>query len=277
MSLTLPRNFQEWVKARFREWHNAWGHVYPHEASDPGVSETDPEWIDLTDGGETPLHSHTGGGVTDHGALTGLADDDHPQYATDTDLTTHAAAADPHTVYVREADASWIDLTDSGATTLHSHTGGAALTVQEADGTPSDTAVTVIKVPNGSLTDNGVGDVTLSYDNWGHTPHGSLVLKDTAVHASNKQSVHLWSGGSKDVKFKAFAAAAVGVTQTFDVKVIRAGSVVSTTTVTITTTAPALLGALSAAVSLQNDDILYVLHTGGDTSGEILGVGIIRQ
>ncbi|MGH8651242.1 MAG: hypothetical protein ACREYE_03210, partial [Gammaproteobacteria bacterium] len=29
------------------------------------------------------------GGVTDHGALTGLADDDHPQYALDSDL--HAA------------------------------------------------------------------------------------------------------------------------------------------------------------------------------------------
>jgi len=31
-------------------------------------------------------------GVSDHGALTGLGDDDHPQYATDTDLTTHAAS-----------------------------------------------------------------------------------------------------------------------------------------------------------------------------------------
>lgn len=39
--------------------------------------------------------------------------------------------------------------------------GGAALTVQEVDGTPSDTAVTIIRVPNGSLTDNGAGDVSL--------------------------------------------------------------------------------------------------------------------
>lgn len=31
-----------------------------------------------------------GGGVSDHGALTGLADDDHSQYATDAALTTHA-------------------------------------------------------------------------------------------------------------------------------------------------------------------------------------------
>ena len=36
-------------------------------------------------------------------------------------VTTHEAASDPHTGYVREADANWVDLTDLGATTLHSH------------------------------------------------------------------------------------------------------------------------------------------------------------
>lgn len=42
-------------------------------------------------------------GVTDHGALTGLADDDHPQYATNAELTTHEGAADPHTGYRLES------------------------------------------------------------------------------------------------------------------------------------------------------------------------------
>jgi hypothetical protein len=42
--------------------------------------------------------------ITDHGSLGGLADDDHPQYATDTDLTTHASALDPHTGYQRESE-----------------------------------------------------------------------------------------------------------------------------------------------------------------------------
>lgn len=45
-----------------------------------------------------------GGGVTDHGLLTGLADDDHPQYTTDAEadaiadglIATHAADADAH-------------------------------------------------------------------------------------------------------------------------------------------------------------------------------------
>jgi hypothetical protein len=36
----------------------------------------------------------------------------------------HVAAADPHTGYVREADANWTDLTDAGETALHSHAGG---------------------------------------------------------------------------------------------------------------------------------------------------------
>jgi hypothetical protein len=39
-------------------------------------------------------------------------------------LTVHEAAADPHTGYVREADANWTDLTDLGVTSLHSHAGG---------------------------------------------------------------------------------------------------------------------------------------------------------
>ena len=60
----------------------------------------------------------------DHGNLSGLADDDHPQYATDAALSTHEAAADPHSGYVREADANWLDLTDNGETALHSHAGG---------------------------------------------------------------------------------------------------------------------------------------------------------
>lgn len=43
-------------------------------------------------------------GVTDHGLLTGLADDDHPQYALDTDLSAHVAAADPHPGYALDTD-----------------------------------------------------------------------------------------------------------------------------------------------------------------------------
>jgi len=52
-------------------------------------------------------------------ALGGTADlptvIDHAQITGTSDL---------HTEYVKEADANWVDLTDAGATTLHSHAGG---------------------------------------------------------------------------------------------------------------------------------------------------------
>jgi hypothetical protein len=57
-----------------------------------------------------------GGGVTDHGALTGLADDDHPQYHNNARgdaryealgaVAAHAAAADPHPTYTTAAEAA---------------------------------------------------------------------------------------------------------------------------------------------------------------------------
>jgi len=47
---------------------------------------------------------NTGPGITDHGQLTGLLDDDHPQYATDVDLAAHAAAPDPHPQYATDVD-----------------------------------------------------------------------------------------------------------------------------------------------------------------------------
>jgi hypothetical protein len=53
-----------------------------------------------------------------HSDLSGLAvGDPHPQYATDTDLSTHAAAADPHSVYAFDTDLS------SHAAAADPHTG----------------------------------------------------------------------------------------------------------------------------------------------------------
>src|SRR3990167_5092483 len=43
------------------------------------------------------------------------------------DNEAHIAAADPHTGYVKENDANYVDLTDGGATTLHSHAGGGGI------------------------------------------------------------------------------------------------------------------------------------------------------
>jgi|SRR3990167_7328668 len=46
-------------------------------------------------------------------------------------VTVHEAAADPHTGYVLEASANYVDLTDGGATTLHSHAGGSSVSMAQ--------------------------------------------------------------------------------------------------------------------------------------------------
>jgi hypothetical protein len=61
---------------------------------------------------ERRLNGAITGAITDHGALTGLADDDHPQYTThaeattiaDSAVTTHEAAGDPHPQYTTAAE-----------------------------------------------------------------------------------------------------------------------------------------------------------------------------
>lgn len=74
-----------------------------------------------------------GGGVTDHGALTGLTDDDHILYALDSDLTTHAGAADPHTGYQKESEKGQAN----GYASLGA--GGLVPIAQLATGTPDGT------------------------------------------------------------------------------------------------------------------------------------------
>lgn len=148
-------------------------------------------WTDLTDTGSTTLHSHTttadldlidgtittqpwetiiagsnititessdgsaiviastGGGVTDHGALTGLADDDHTQYLLASDATDRSTFA-----------TNWTDLTDGGATVLHSHSSSSEATdVSHVDGT--ETAHIWERILAGSnitITEIGAGE-----------------------------------------------------------------------------------------------------------------------
>lgn len=71
--------------------------------------------------GVSPDDLGAGGGVTDHGALTGLANDDHPQYETSAEvnakIATHEGAADPHPTYLTsaEGDAAYVNEGDHTA------------------------------------------------------------------------------------------------------------------------------------------------------------------
>ncbi len=80
--------------------------------------------------------------------------------------------------------------------------GGSSLTVQEQDGVPSVVATT-LKVPNGSLTDEGGGSASLSYAAASHTHAASDIASGTldddrlpAVSASSGGKVPATSGAS---------------------------------------------------------------------------------
>jgi hypothetical protein len=58
------------------------------------------------------------------GSAATAAKTDHRHSREANPVTAHEAASDPHTGDLKESDANWVDLTDGGATTLHSHAGG---------------------------------------------------------------------------------------------------------------------------------------------------------
>lgn len=114
--------FYDWAEGealgdQHRTVHNELGYIKRGTGSPEGVLTADIGSLFIrSDGGtSTVLYvKESGSGNTgwvalgsiasiDHGTLTGLTDDDHPQYALDTDLTTHAGAADPHTGYRLES------------------------------------------------------------------------------------------------------------------------------------------------------------------------------
>jgi hypothetical protein len=121
-----------------------------------------------------------------HGNLAGLTTGDpHTQYALDTDLSGHEGAADPHPGYQKEsekgsangyaslgADAKvpTAEMGGAGADNTKFLRGdqtwqvppGGSLTVKEEDGAPSVAGVSEIKFPNGSVTDNTGGSVSVS-------------------------------------------------------------------------------------------------------------------
>lgn len=114
--------------------HGSLGHS---NASDHVNSEAAHGWhVAHIDSLTASEHTAIGDGTPHHAAAHG----DHGVASHASDVTDpHSAAA-----YVKEGDANWIDLTDAGATTLHSHAGGGHpdLPTHDALGLATDTELT---------------------------------------------------------------------------------------------------------------------------------------
>lgn len=125
-----------------------------------------------------------GGGVTDHGLLTGLADDDHPQYLNNARgdaryealgaVSTHVAASDPHVQYQKESEkgaaSGYASLDGSVKVPIAQlPTGTGAGTVALGDDarftdtrTPTDNTVSTVKLQNNAVDNTKLADMATS-------------------------------------------------------------------------------------------------------------------
>jgi hypothetical protein len=90
-------------------------------------------WVTLSSGGG-------GGGVTDHGALTGLADDDHPQYHTNARGDARYTPIAPVTLGINATADTTNRLTLGSAASLFNHAGSGGHQLKINKATAGDTA-----------------------------------------------------------------------------------------------------------------------------------------
>jgi hypothetical protein len=89
---------------------------------------------------EVDLFAPVAGGVTDHGALTGLADDDHPQYATNAEFDDHSARHEPGGA---DPLSGYLTTTAGGGDVISTiAASGAAETIDLANGNVHDVTLT---------------------------------------------------------------------------------------------------------------------------------------
>lgn len=125
-----------------------------------------------------------GGGVTDHGLLTGLADDDHPQYLNNARgdaryealgaVSTHVAASDPHVQYQKESEkgvaSGYASLDGSVKVPIAQiPTGTTGTTVPFGNDarftdtrTPTDNTVSTVKLQNNAVDNTKLADMATS-------------------------------------------------------------------------------------------------------------------
>jgi hypothetical protein len=151
---------------------------------------TGAEKTDLTDGGDTTLHGHAHS--HDHGALTGLSDDDHSQYLTD---ARHTALAGDHVTNGDSHDHAGGD----GAQVDHGSLGGLADDDHSQYLTEArHTALAGDHVTNGDTHDHSGGDGA-------QIDHGGLggLADDDHSHYYNAARLDAWFQAKEEIKYPA--------------------------------------------------------------------------
>ena len=117
----------------------------------------------------------TGTGIViDHGSLGGLSDDDHSQYLLASAATSRAAFA-----------ANWTDLTDGGATTLHSHSMAHSALTGLTSGDDHTQYVLLAGRSGGQIIRGGTAaSETLALRGTSHATVGIVSLNDLGGHVT---------------------------------------------------------------------------------------------
>ena len=186
----------------------------------------------------------SGTGSIDHGALTGLTDDDHTQYynaarhtALDHSFVDHGDLAgladDDHSKYLLASDATsraafatnWTDLTDSGATTLHTHT----------NAIHSDVAGEIqgIGTPAAAIDEDSVFVFEKADDSWAKDVVEFDVLSDLVLasaapgYSATVPIVTVLADGTSDVVTVTLPDAASSLGYIYNIKAINADNTIT--------------------------------------------------
>lgn len=169
----------------------------------------------------------SGGGATDHGALTGLADNDHPQYllttaqAADSDTVDGKHAADFLGVNAKAADSDKLDGLDSTAfaTAGHDHDtdylgiSAKAADSDKLDGLDSTAFAKVITLTAGDgLTGGGDLSADRTFD---VNPGAGIAILDDKVIVDQTENFN-WTGEHTFTKYLSTASIYPNVSDTYD-------------------------------------------------------------
>jgi hypothetical protein len=151
-------------------------------------------------GGSLASHNHTASGG-DGGILT---NDEHDGFAEFAEISAPSTPASGKVRLYPKSDGLFYSKDDAGVETLVSGGvggGGGSLTVEEVDGSPTDSAVTKIVFPNGTL---GIASHVATYTPAGGASGVEVVTVDEVVLAANQTDVRFPASGNLPTGYAAW-------------------------------------------------------------------------